>query len=613
MPRTRKYFPNDNGLFSCPHCMQEFPQTSGVSRHVKKQHPTPTITIETTPLRRAPIIENVEDEQEEIILWIGYDNVNAIKQALQNGLKPKAIKVVETLIEEVVENLVNIEQVVEHVDKVNHVEIVPEVVEHVEEVEEIELVEVDVDCKHRFDACLQELPKLDDYRTSDLHRMLEHGEDDMREIIGIERSWIDSHLYKTFHRIKRDKFRRISKCVETLLKLVGDLPEVKEQPESVEQVVEVVADVVEPVEQVVKIVADVVEPVEQVKHVEIVPEVVEEVVHESVPEVVAEVEIVEQPEATTSTTETPKNSKNIQKIITNYQQTLANIQEHPYYDTTVDGVLKFKTMHGVYEHKRAMITAFTKNYNTYCNDVRSGKLWSEERKSGKLLADDITYLQNEYTTKLKRDYANHTTFVELYDKYKKTKTPYDKLSRQQIEQFEEVTQPDEAKQHHEASTSSSNEPKEYASIKLKPQDVEEQQLIQCCLDFGKCDKTYDGFICAFRKMYDVSKYNITKDMMDKGMSNDDVLTVIENDLEVCFIAMCDVFGDNVDGVICAFGKMVDMSKYNITEDMPNEDVFDVIEEDVKGMFDDDWDFLDILADIKGKTLAHKFVLVSDAM
>lgn len=53
MPRIQKYFANENGKYSCPHCTQEFGQTAGLSRHIKKQHPsqTPTITIETTPLR----------------------------------------------------------------------------------------------------------------------------------------------------------------------------------------------------------------------------------------------------------------------------------------------------------------------------------------------------------------------------------------------------------------------------------------------------------------------------------------------------------------------------------------------------------------------------------
>lgn len=54
MVRTRKYFLNSNNKYPCPHCVQEFPQTAGLIRHVKRQHPsqTPTITIETTPLRR---------------------------------------------------------------------------------------------------------------------------------------------------------------------------------------------------------------------------------------------------------------------------------------------------------------------------------------------------------------------------------------------------------------------------------------------------------------------------------------------------------------------------------------------------------------------------------
>lgn len=66
MPRIQKYFANENGKYSCPHCMQEFAQPAGVSRHVKRQHPSvnQTITIETTPLRDAPETTMVKEEVE---------------------------------------------------------------------------------------------------------------------------------------------------------------------------------------------------------------------------------------------------------------------------------------------------------------------------------------------------------------------------------------------------------------------------------------------------------------------------------------------------------------------------------------------------------------------
>jgi hypothetical protein len=68
MPRIQKYFPNENGKYSCAHCEQEFAQTAGISRHVRHQHPTvqPQITIADTTTKR----RTHEPPQHEEMLYV---------------------------------------------------------------------------------------------------------------------------------------------------------------------------------------------------------------------------------------------------------------------------------------------------------------------------------------------------------------------------------------------------------------------------------------------------------------------------------------------------------------------------------------------------------------
>lgn len=180
MPRPAKYTTNADGRVQCPHCTTTFSTVPACSRHVKQFHTTPAPQVINIPdTQPTPKVNTVDEEQEEVIVWIGWDNEKAIKSALIAGLhamsqpKPQPPKQYQPKVK-------------------SYLDILPE------------------DClrliyKNVFDECIEQLPRC---RVS--YREFNPKWDYFRRKEEFQHEWETRHILKEFKAIQGDN--NINKC-----------------------------------------------------------------------------------------------------------------------------------------------------------------------------------------------------------------------------------------------------------------------------------------------------------------------------------------------------------------------------------------------------------------
>lgn len=191
MPRARKYTANANNMYPCPHCDAEFPQTSGVSRHIKKLHPTPQIDITPTiPLREANAIEPTQSQT--IVVEVEADNIQDLLNDIQTIINSPQAKPIRSIKAEITFMDCTTHDI-QYVDD----EYAPIVIEHDEEIDaklcEPEIVEEDME-EEVVDNVEQEKKE-----CRDLDEVLEDVAESVSVVIGN-----DDLRIATYHIINND-------------------------------------------------------------------------------------------------------------------------------------------------------------------------------------------------------------------------------------------------------------------------------------------------------------------------------------------------------------------------------------------------------------------------